>query len=231
MSGPRSFRGAHVRLLRLALPSFAIRRSGVRSPRGPPLPTTTCESCLRRLPAVVPFCYHSPSQCPNPPIDPGSLSLRRPGGPQRRGSLPAATCRRASPSAWGPSGPGIPTHTFVRPIEYPALLVALRTPGRGVVVEGPSGIGKTTAVTRALEELGLERRSLDSQPVDATTSTSFVSCLRSRRSAPCSSMTSIARRRGVCRSRLVRPSPGRGSRARRRAGGSGGGSAAAALKP
>lgn len=51
---------------------------------------------------------------------------------------------------------GTPTHTFVRPLEYPTLLVALRTPGRGVVVEGPSGIGKTTAVTRAIEELGLK---------------------------------------------------------------------------
>ena len=50
---------------------------------------------------------------------------------------------------------GIPTHTFVAPLEFPSLLVALRTPGRGVVVEGPSGIGKTTAVTRALEKLGL----------------------------------------------------------------------------
>ncbi|MCL4212736.1 MAG: TIR domain-containing protein [Gemmatimonadales bacterium] len=50
---------------------------------------------------------------------------------------------------------GIPTHTFVRPLEYAALQVALRTPGRGVVVEGPSGIGKTTSVARALEELGI----------------------------------------------------------------------------
>lgn len=48
---------------------------------------------------------------------------------------------------------GVPTYTFVKPAEYDKLLVALRTPGRGVVVEGPSGIGKTTAVRRALEEL------------------------------------------------------------------------------
>lgn len=53
---------------------------------------------------------------------------------------------------------GIPTYTFVRPIEYPSLLVALRTAGRGVVIEGPSGIGKTTSVTRALDELGLAGR-------------------------------------------------------------------------
>jgi len=53
---------------------------------------------------------------------------------------------------------GIPTYTFVRPLEYPAVTVALRTPGRGVVLEGPSGIGKTTAVTRALDDLGLSHR-------------------------------------------------------------------------
>jgi hypothetical protein len=51
---------------------------------------------------------------------------------------------------------GIPTFTFVEPLEYPKLLVALRTPGRGVVIEGPSGIGKTTAVSRALSELGMD---------------------------------------------------------------------------
>lgn len=48
---------------------------------------------------------------------------------------------------------GVPTYTFVKPQEYERLLVALRTPGRGVVIEGPSGIGKTTAVTKALDEI------------------------------------------------------------------------------
>lgn len=50
---------------------------------------------------------------------------------------------------------GVPTHTFVEPSEYPRLKVALRTAGRGLIVEGPSGIGKSTAVSRALTELGL----------------------------------------------------------------------------
>lgn len=50
---------------------------------------------------------------------------------------------------------GVPTYTFVHPREYPRLLLNLRTPGRGLVVEGPSGIGKTTAVDNALAELGL----------------------------------------------------------------------------
>ncbi|MDO0975169.1 TIR domain-containing protein [Mycolicibacterium frederiksbergense] len=50
---------------------------------------------------------------------------------------------------------GIPTHTYVTPSNDTKLKVALRTAGRGVVVEGPSGIGKSTAVTRALQELGI----------------------------------------------------------------------------
>lgn len=50
---------------------------------------------------------------------------------------------------------GVPSFTFVKPTEFQRLLVALRTPGRGVVVEGPSGIGKTSAVTKVLQELKL----------------------------------------------------------------------------
>src|SRR5690348_16368330 len=53
---------------------------------------------------------------------------------------------------------GLPTYTFVEPAEYNHLKVALRTPGRGVVVEGPSGIGKTTAVQKALTEIGIAAR-------------------------------------------------------------------------
>ena len=51
---------------------------------------------------------------------------------------------------------GLPTYTFIEPAEYNHLKVALRTPGRGVVVEGPSGIGKTTAVRKAATEIGLD---------------------------------------------------------------------------
>lgn len=48
---------------------------------------------------------------------------------------------------------GVPALTFVEPVEYPRLKVALRTAGRGVVVEGPSKIGKTSAVSNALAEI------------------------------------------------------------------------------
>lgn len=50
---------------------------------------------------------------------------------------------------------GVPTVTYVQPKEYLTLVVALRTPGKCVVVEGPSGIGKTTAVNKILAELNL----------------------------------------------------------------------------
>lgn len=51
---------------------------------------------------------------------------------------------------------GVPTHTFVKPQEYTKLLVSLRSPGRGLIIEGPSGIGKTTAVEKALSDLNFE---------------------------------------------------------------------------
>ena len=50
---------------------------------------------------------------------------------------------------------GIPTITFVKPLEYNTIILNLITPGRGLVVEGPSGIGKTTAALKAVAELGL----------------------------------------------------------------------------
>ena len=55
---------------------------------------------------------------------------------------------------------GIPTHTFVKPKEYLRLLMALKTPGRGIIVEGPSGIGKTTAITKAIEEVSMATKVL-----------------------------------------------------------------------
>lgn len=53
---------------------------------------------------------------------------------------------------------GVPTYTFVPPNEYAQLLMNLRTPGRGLVIEGPSGIGKTSAVETALQQAGATSR-------------------------------------------------------------------------
>ena len=40
------------------------------------------------------------------------------------------------------------------------MLLNLRTPGRCLVVEGPSGIGKTTAVEKALDEVGMIEKTI-----------------------------------------------------------------------
>jgi hypothetical protein len=50
---------------------------------------------------------------------------------------------------------GIPTYTFVEPQRFDEIKVSVRTPGRCMVIEGPSGIGKTTTITKAIAELGL----------------------------------------------------------------------------
>lgn len=51
---------------------------------------------------------------------------------------------------------GVPTHTFVEPMDFDGMIINLKTPGRPMVVEGPSGIGKTTAIMKAIEKLELE---------------------------------------------------------------------------
>jgi hypothetical protein len=43
-----------------------------------------------------------------------------------------------------------PTYTFVEPKKYRNILLNLRSKGRGLVVEGPSGIGKTVGADRKL---------------------------------------------------------------------------------
>ncbi len=55
---------------------------------------------------------------------------------------------------------GVPTITFVEPTDYDAMKVSIRTPGRCSVIEGPSGIGKTSSVIKILQELGVVRDAL-----------------------------------------------------------------------
>lgn len=51
---------------------------------------------------------------------------------------------------------GVPTVTFVEPEKYYEIEVSMRTPGRCMVIEGPSGVGKSTTVNRALLNLNLQ---------------------------------------------------------------------------
>jgi hypothetical protein len=55
---------------------------------------------------------------------------------------------------------GIPTYTFVEPVRFDEVKVSLQTPGRCMVVEGPSGIGKTTTITKALAGVKLSDKVL-----------------------------------------------------------------------
>jgi predicted MPP superfamily phosphohydrolase len=53
---------------------------------------------------------------------------------------------------------GAPTFTFIEPPEFELLRLELRTMGRGLIVEGPSKVGKSTAIHKAMEALGIEPR-------------------------------------------------------------------------
>jgi 3',5'-cyclic AMP phosphodiesterase CpdA len=48
---------------------------------------------------------------------------------------------------------GPPTYTFIEPPEFARLQLELRTMGTGLIVEGPSKAGKSTAIRKAMESL------------------------------------------------------------------------------
>jgi len=50
---------------------------------------------------------------------------------------------------------GPPTVTFVEPPRFAELQLALRTMGTGLIVEGPSKVGKSTAIRKAMEVMGV----------------------------------------------------------------------------
>lgn len=53
---------------------------------------------------------------------------------------------------------GVPGVTFVEPEEFDELKTSLAQPGRGIVIEGPTGVGKTTALKKAVEQLSSRLR-------------------------------------------------------------------------
>lgn len=53
---------------------------------------------------------------------------------------------------------GPPTFTFIEPPELARLQLELRTMGTGLIVEGPSKVGKSTALCKAMDALGIGAR-------------------------------------------------------------------------
>ena len=83
------------------------------------------------------------------------LELRGP-APQLEAPAVIERKRLALYDVFKPSG--VPNVTFVEPERFAALRMSLSQPGRGLVIEGPSGIGKTTALKKALEQLSRTAR-------------------------------------------------------------------------
>jgi hypothetical protein len=63
---------------------------------------------------------------------------------------------------------GPPTVTFIEPVDFDYLKIVLLQPGRGIIIEGPSGVGKTTAWTKAIESLPPHRKIQELINCDAT---------------------------------------------------------------
>jgi hypothetical protein len=55
---------------------------------------------------------------------------------------------------------GTPTYTYVEPARYNEIRLAVREKGRCVVIEGPSGIGKSTIIDKILSDLGMKNSAL-----------------------------------------------------------------------
>lgn len=82
------------------------------------------------------------------------MASRR-GGPSSISAAPPAAAQPglSIDEIFRPDGP--PSVTFVTPPHFELLKHELRTMGTGLIVEGPSRTGKSTAIRKALEELGV----------------------------------------------------------------------------
>ena len=49
---------------------------------------------------------------------------------------------------------GLPPYTYVKPVYYGEVRADITQPGKHLLIEGPSGIGKTCVAFKVFEELG-----------------------------------------------------------------------------
>jgi hypothetical protein len=60
---------------------------------------------------------------------------------------------------------GFPEVTFVEREDFIFIKLTLQEAGRGIIIEGPSGVGKTTAIKKAIQDLE-ETKSLSERPIE-----------------------------------------------------------------
>ena len=53
---------------------------------------------------------------------------------------------------------GLPPYTYVKPEHYGEVRADISQPGKHLLIEGPSGVGKTCVAFKAFEELGWSQR-------------------------------------------------------------------------
>jgi len=82
-----------------------------------------------------------------------SPAAASPSGSQGPGGAPVGTSITEIFRLDGP-----PTFTFIEPPEFARLKLELRTMGTGLIVEGPSKVGKSTAIRKAMQALGIAER-------------------------------------------------------------------------
>jgi Cdc6-like AAA superfamily ATPase len=52
---------------------------------------------------------------------------------------------------------GLPPYTYVKPKHFGEVRADIEQPGKHLLIQGPSGIGKTCVVFKVFEELGWQR--------------------------------------------------------------------------
>lgn len=85
---------------------------------------------------------------------------------------------------------GLPEFTYVEPRIYKKVALAVRQPGKHLIIEGPSGSGKTCMVFRIAQELGL-KKSDDYQYLSASDDKNHQAILTSAHDAAAGSGASL----------------------------------------